>query len=188
MSKEAKAQEAVRRYVWSGFYGTDEIIEIIDESIFRPGEIDQTWLRGEIKKAFRKKRAEEKKWPEVTDCDRLDEVFETLEEQGILALQNACYTQDDGLADIAQFYEEEGGEDSGIEGYCFYHGQDLERVMDSGELWLTFGHVDGDAEQGVAIGRRIQEVFAKAGFDVLWDGSINTRLMVKGIHWQRRSG
>jgi hypothetical protein len=188
MDNEAVARDAVRRYVWSGFYGSDEIVEIIDESIFRPGEIDKDWLRAEIERAFSKKLEEQKNWPTHTDCDRLDRVFDALNNQGILALQNAGYTQSDGMSDVSQFYFEAGGEQSGIEGYCFYHGQDLEGVMESGELWLTFGDIAGKDEAGVGIGQRIRRVFEAAGFVVEWDGSIKTRLLVKGIRWQRRRG
>jgi hypothetical protein len=186
MDNEAVALDAVRRYVRSGMHGTDEIIEIIDEAIFEPGQIDRDWLRAEVDKAFQQKRAEEKTWPEVTDCDRLDRVFESLEEQGILALQNAGYTQSDGLSDVSQLYHEAGGEQSGIEGYCFYHGQDLERVMNSRELWLAFGHVSGEDEPGAEIGRRIKRAFEAAGFSVEWDGSVKTRLLVRDFRWQRR--
>ena len=59
MDNEAIALDAVRRYVWSGFYDVGEVAEIITESIFWRGEIDQSWLRDEIENAFRQKRAEE---------------------------------------------------------------------------------------------------------------------------------
>jgi hypothetical protein len=186
MDKRAAALDAVRRYVWSGFHDTDEIVEIIDESVFRPGQIDKTWLRAEIRKAFRAKKAEEKSWPATTDCDRLDQVFGALEAQGIMALQNAGYEQSDGIADVTQFYQEAGGEQSDIVGYCFYHGQDLERVMQSGQLWLTYGDILGDDEKGVKTGQRIKRALEEAGFAVEWDGSIKTRLLVKGFKWQRR--
>jgi hypothetical protein len=188
MDDRAVALEAVRRYVWSGFYDTDEIVEIIDESIFEPGKIDRSWLRAEIKKAFRRKAAEERTWPNKTDCDRLDQVFDSLERQGIMALQNAGYTQSDGISDVTQLYHEAGGDQSDIVGYCFYHGQDLERVMESGELWLTYGDILGDDEKGVEIGRRIKQVLEGAGFTVEWDGSIKTRLLVKEIKWQKLKG
>jgi hypothetical protein len=187
MKDEAVALGAIRRYVWSGMHDADEIAEMVGEAIFEPGQLDPGWLRAEIEKACRQKRAEEATWPAVTACDRLDRVFEALQEQGILALQNAGYMQSDGLSDVSQFYHEAGGERSGIEGYCFYHGQDLERVMASGELWLAFGHVSGEDEPGAEIGRRIKRAFETAGFAVDWDGSIKTRLLVKGIRWQRRS-
>lgn len=185
MDNEALALDAVRHYVWSGMYGADEIVEIIDESFFE-GRIDHGWLRTEIDKVFRQKLAEEETWPEVTDCDRLDAVFESLGEQSILALQNAGYTQSDGLSDVSELYHQAGGEQSGIEGWCFYHGQDLESVMESGDLLLAFGHVSGEDELAEEIGRRIMRAFEAAGFGVEWDGSVKTRLKVVGILWQRR--
>ncbi len=188
MDNEAAALGAIRRLVWSGFHDTDEIVEIIDEAIFEPGEIDQDWLRGEIRKSFQQKQAEEKDWPSVTDCDRLDRVFDSLRQQKILALQNAGYTQSDGLDDVCQCYHEAGGEQSDIEGYCFYHGQDVEAVMERGELLLAFGHVSGEDDAGVEIGWRIKRAFEAAGFAVEWNGSIKTRLLVKGIKWRRRMG
>jgi hypothetical protein len=186
VDNEAIALKAIRRYVWSGMHDADEIVEILDESIFEPGQLDQDWLRAVIEEAFRQKRIEEETWPKVTDCDRLDRVFESMEDQGILALQNAGYTQSDGLSDVSQFYHEAGGEQSGIEGYCFYHGQDLERVVESGELWLAFGHVSGENEPGVEIGRRIKRAFEAAWFPVEWNGSVETRLLIRNIRWQRR--
>lgn len=186
MDNNTIALDAVRRYVWSGCYEADEIVEIINESIFWQGEIDKAWLGAEIKKAFRKQRAEEKTWPATTDCDRLDQVFASLEGQGIMALQNAGYEQSDGISDVAQFYHEAGGEQSEIVGYCFYHGQDLERVMESGELWLTYGDILGDDGKGVEIGRRIKCELEAVGFTVDWDGSIKTRLLIRGIQWRRR--
>jgi hypothetical protein len=185
MSTEQDARGYVHRYVRYGFYRPDEVEQIVGDDIF-DGAIPRDRLREMIAEEVQRKRAEERTWPAVTDCDRLDRVFESLEEQGILALQNAGYTQSDGLSDVCQFYHEAGGERSGIEGYCFYHGQDLERVMASGELCLAFGHVSGEDEPGVEIGCRIKRTFEAAGFTVEWDGSVKTRLLVKDIRWQRR--
>jgi len=51
---------------------------------------------------------------------------------------------------------------------------------------LTFGAIDGDDSKGEEVGHRIKVVFEVAGFNVEWGGSIKTRLLVKGIKWQRR--
>ncbi len=183
---EAVAIEYIRRYVDSGFYGPEKILEILDESVFEPGEIDPVWLRARIEREFTRKHAEEARWPEITDCDRLDRAFASFEDRGIIALQNVGVTQSDGLSDVSQRYAEAGADRSGIEGYCFYDGQDLEGVVEDGELWLTFGAVAGDDRQGVEIGRRIEQVLEDAGFEIEWDGSIESRLLVKGLRWQRR--
>jgi hypothetical protein len=187
MDNEADVLSAIRRHVWAGTYDAEEIVLIVGEEFFEPGQVDNDWLRARIEEAFRPKRAEEATWPAVTDCDRLDRVFEGLEAQNILALQDAGLTKSDGLEDVFEAYDDAGGERSGIEGYCFYHGQDLERVTKTGKLWLAFGHISGDKKPGVDIGRRIQRAFEAAGFAVEWDGSIGTRLLVKSFRWQRRS-
>ena len=172
--------------VWSGFYDADQIAEIITGSIFDRGEIDPNWLRAAIDRAFQKKWTEEESWPDTTDCDRLDLVFETLEEQGILALHNAGMEQSDGITDVTQLYHDAGREQSDIVGYCFYHGQDVEGVLKINELYLTYGDILGDVDKGVEIGRRIKHALEAVGFTVEWDGSIRTRLLLKGIKWQRR--
>jgi hypothetical protein len=187
MDNEADVLSAIRHLVWAGTYGAEEIVWIVGEEVFKPGKADDDWLRARIEEQFRQKRAEEATWPAVTDCDRLDRVFEGLEAQNILTLQDAGLTKSDGLEDVFEFYNDPSGEWSGIEGYCFYHGQDLEYVMETGDLWLAFGHISGEDESGVEIGRRIKRAFEAAGFAVEWDGSIGRRLLVKGFRWQRRS-
>jgi len=189
MDNKADVLSAVRRHVWAGTYDAEEIAVIVGEEFFPPGRADFDWLRARIEEAFRPKRAKEATWPAVTDCDRLDRAFETLQTQGILVEQDAGLTKSDGLEIVTEAYEaaQADGEGDGIEGYCFYHGQDLERVMGGGDLCLAFGHFSGNKELGVGIGRRIKHALEAAGFAVEWDGSIGTRLLVKGFRWQRRS-
>jgi hypothetical protein len=185
MAEESKAPEYVQRYVRFGFYTPAEIEEIVGQDVFN-GKFDAGQLRAMIAQAVVQKLAEEATWPRETDCDRLDAVFDTLEDQGVIALQNAGYTQSDGLSDVAEVYREACSEESGFDGYCFYHGQDLERVVESGALYLAFGDVEGDDVKGTEIGHRIKRAFEAAGFVVEWNESIKTRLLVSNIRWQRR--
>jgi hypothetical protein len=187
MDNREASRKTIRDLVWSGFYDAEEAYEVFLESMFGPDEIDVLWLRAEIEEEFRRKVAEEETWPETTDCDRLDEAFDELEADGILALHNAGYTQDNGIDDVTQFYHEAGGEDSSIVGYCFYHGQDLERVIERGDLELTFGDIEGDNARGVDVGRKIEQALRKVGLTVVWDGSVSSRILIRGIKWQRRS-
>ena len=143
MENDAHALSAIRRHVWAGWYDVGEIAIIIGEEFFEPGQADNDWLQARIEEESRQKRAEEATWPAITDCDRLDRVFEGLEAQVIIALQDAGLTKSDGHEDVTEAYEDAGGRESNIVGYCFYHGQDLERVMASAELWLAFGDIDG---------------------------------------------
>ena len=67
--------------VWSGELDTHDVSAAIDVEIAR-------W------------EAEKQTWPTVTDCDRLDAAFAALNERGVIALQNAGYTQSDGYDDF----------------------------------------------------------------------------------------
>jgi hypothetical protein len=77
-------------------------------------------------------------------------------------------------------------EKSGAFGYCCYHGQDLERAVTSKGLFLTFGDIHGTDKKGVEVGTMITRTFEQAGFDVEWDGTINQRIKLNNITWQRR--
>src|SRR5262245_46707200 len=121
-------RESISIHVWSGFYDHAEVEETILEAIREEQEfsivdssteseaINEDTIRSMIQVEFAHKQAAEQTWPKQTDCDRLDQVFNTLNTIGILALQNAGYTQSDSLDDIAQRYAEAGGEQSSIRG------------------------------------------------------------------------
>lgn len=181
------AAEAIRDLVWSGFYTASDIYETITEDVYERVEIDTAWVETEIQSEFARKAEDEKNWPAETDCDRLNRVFGTLNDAGIIALQNAGYTQSEGLEDVTQAYYDLGAARSGRDGYCFYHGQDLERAVNGQGIMLTFGDIDGDDTRGVEVGRRIVAVLEDAGFAVKWPGTIQQRIEVPVLKWQRRS-
>lgn len=186
MDDKTRALQKIHVYVLSGFYDENEILEIIDECVFEPGTLDRRWIKNEVQMAFHKMRAEESTWPRTTDCDRLNQVFAELEEKGIIALQDAGNTQSDGISDVTQIYHEAGGKESDVVGYCFYTFQDIEKVIETGDLCLTYGDISGDKPNGVTIGRQILHSLEATGFDVEWDGNVTSRLLVRHVHWQRR--
>ena len=190
MDDQSEILHSVRRYVWSGLYDLEEVAIILAESWGLLGQSGEAWLRAEAEKEFTKKRTEEATWPATTDCDRLDRMFAALEAEGIIVEQDAGLTKSDGLEIVTEAYEDAqaDGEAAGIVGYCYYHGQDLDRVMASGDLWLAFGDFTDDGERGVEIGSRIQSALRDAGFTVEWSGAVRERILVRGIRWQRRGG
>ena len=60
------------------------------------------------------------------------------------------YTQSDGHSDVSEAYQELENK-SKILGYCFYHGQDLERAVLGEGLFLTFGTIDPNADKQVCL-------------------------------------
>jgi ankyrin repeat protein len=106
----------------------------------------------------------------------LDIVFSQLSKDGLIALQDAGNTQDDGFTDCSEEFIEKGGINAGLHGFCFYTRQDLNRAKKSSHLTLGFwGAPEGEPKDMIRVGNQIVETFKKFGFAVDWDGSSNMR-------------
>jgi hypothetical protein len=173
--------------VRGGFEERDRIIEILCEEMYAPGELDEAEVVAAVDTALAALARDKATWPATTDCDRLDSVFASLNARGIIALQNAGHTQSDGYDDVSQSYDERSDRDTVI-GYCFYHGQDLERAVLGEGLYLAFGPMDAKKEktEGPRIGTMIVEELARAGFAVTWNGTFDQRILIPAIDWKRR--
>jgi len=187
MPLSPETQREIDGLVRGGFEDRARIIEIFCEEMYAPGELDEAEVVATIDAAFAALARDKATWPAVTDCDRLDQVFAALDTLGIIALQNAGYTQSDGHDDVRQSYDEHADRDRVI-GYCFYHGQDLERAVHGEGLYLAFGPIDArdEATQGPRIGAMIVEELTRAGFTVQWDGTFAKRIYIPNIDWKRR--
>ena len=173
--------------VRGGFDDRDRIIEIFCEEMYAPGELDPTEVEGAVDAAIKSHYAEKITWPEVTDCDRLDAVFDALRSLGIIALHNAGYEQSDGYTYFQEAYSE-AADRRRIIGYCFYHWQDLEHALEGHGLYLAFGPADPNDEEtrGAWVGRIIANQLTEAGFEVQWDGTFKTRILIPTFDWKRR--
>jgi hypothetical protein len=174
--------DAIKKWVWSGFYSPSDVNAMIDD-ILEP-DADEAMLRAAVQPEFEKKITAEESWPVETDCDRLDAAFDDLNSRGVVALQNAGYTMTDGLEDVSQALGERGR--TGVIGYCFYHGQDMERAVVGGGLMIAFGDLKDDKEKKGEVGRFIKEVLEQHGFSVEWNGNPEKRLSIPTIAWKRR--
>jgi hypothetical protein len=174
--------ENIRTWVWSGFYSPEEVDEFIGDLL--EGDADEKMLRAAVLPEFEKKATAEASWPARTDCDRLDEAFAELNAAGIIALHNAGYTMSDGHEDVGEELHRRGR--TGIRGYCFYHGQDLERAVRGEGLTLAFGDLDAEDDQKVVIGREVKQALERAGLSAKWNGDPGTRIEVPNLDWKRR--
>lgn len=176
MDLEQQALDYIRRYVLYGFYTPAGVERIVGEDVLS-GAMPWKRLRALVKAEFARQRAEAEHWPAVTDCDRLDQVFGALSRAGILSLHNAGMTQSECLTEVREWYREAGGEESGIAGYCFYHRQDLDHVLETGDLYLSFGDTDGDDSRGTQ----------RSGSGSAWrfrqKGSMSTGQARSGTSW-----
>jgi len=174
--------DAIKVHVWSGFYDADDVHQMIDDIL--EDDADEAMLRAVVQPEFEKKVNAESTWPAETDCDRLDRVFDNLNNKGIIALQNAGYTMSDGLDDVGEVLHQRGRDN--VIGYCFYHGQDLERAVHGGGIMLAFGDLDDDDTKKLQIAEIVKATVEEHGFSVEWNGDPGTRINVPSIDWKRR--
>lgn len=174
-------------FVRGGFEDRERIIEILTEEMYEPGELDAADVEQAVDAAVRAHEQAQKGWPATTDCDRLDAAFVALTRQGLVALQNAGYTQSDGYEDVTEAYRN-APDKSRITGYCYYHGQDLARAVGGGGLFLAFGPMDANTEEteGPRIGALVANALQQAGLEVRWNGSFNQRICIPAFDWKRR--
>ena len=128
---------------------------------------------------------EQSMWPKETDCDRLDKAFAVLENEGIVARQDFTCCQTCGHSEI---WDEitEATKTKKVLGYTFYHHQDLEWIVEIGECLLAFGATSENENDALRVGEIICKTLRKEGFNVQWDGSLNTRILIKDIDWKMR--
>jgi hypothetical protein len=179
--------DEIRTLVRCGFYDKEDLLAIFCDERYEPGELAPDDVDAALDREFEQLEAEKTTWPAETDCDRLDRAFDAIAQRGIIALQNAGYTQSDGYEEVQQAYGDVEDEDR-IIGYCFYHGQDLERAVRNGGLYVAFGPAEPEEEetQGPVIGRIVCEELQRAGLEVQWDGTFKQRIYLPKIRWQRR--
>jgi hypothetical protein len=179
----------IRPLVWGGFETRDEIYEAahtyLGEPKLKPAEIK--WIKTEIARQWSEKKTAEATWPTRTDFDRLDDVFKALGSVGILALHNAGNSQSDAHGDAGQVWHDRGGRISGLHGYIYYHGQDLERVVSDGQLYIGFGVFESAQMAPIEVARQAGAALKKAGFTVATPVDDKERISITGIDWKKRS-
>ncbi len=173
--------------VRGGFEDRDRIIEIFLDERYEPGELDETELTTAVDAAITQHHLQKRNWPAITDCDKLAKAFKNLNNLGIIALHNAGYTQSDGYSDVMEVLHDHPDPESVI-GYCYYHGQDLERALQGGGLYFAFGPIRPNNEQidGPKVGALITTELHNAGFTTEWNGTFSQRISVPIFDWKNR--
>ena len=91
----------------------------------------------------------------------------------IVAEQNFWCCQTCGRAAL----EEAKDSFENLVGFCFYHQQNSETLMETGETYLYHGAYDDS--RGGEVARTICDVLEEWSFDVSWNGDPETAIKVK---------
>ncbi|MFI8080604.1 DUF6891 domain-containing protein [Kitasatospora sp. NPDC086009] len=181
-----EAEERARELIRCGFQEPDEIAEsLVDE--FEDQGLEPEDAEEIVAPLWQERLAEQASWPETTDVDRLEEAFDALEEQGIVAAMDFTCCANCGYAEI-------GGEaDEDSRGFVFFHQQDTEGAAAGRGLMLRYGgfRADGGSAEPaelrtVEIGRAVVAALEAAGLPVEWDGSPEKAIWVTPLTWLNR--
>jgi len=115
----------------------------------------------------------------MTEQELLDECFDKLERDGIVARQNFTCCQSCGLEDIRDEMAEMEAEGTKVRGFVFYHDQDAKDAAEGRGLHLTYGSTSDDEAEDLKIGRRVVEELQSWKFKSTWDGKISSRIHVE---------
>ena len=134
-----------------------------------------------VEKHLTRHYEEQVAWGYPTDCDRLDEAFEALNEMGIVARQNFSCCQNCGTTEIWA----EVANTEGAVGFVFYHFQDTEYAVQGHGLYLSYGSVERTPAASRVIGRRIVDTLRLVGLPSDWNGRLSQRIFIP-MAWHRR--
>lgn len=187
MALNSNVLSAIDSFIRGGFEESHRIIEIVCEEMHEEGEIDRDEVEYAVRRAAREMKEARRNWPPDTDCDKLNRVFGALNQNGIVALQYAGYTQSDGYQDVQEAFRQHANRTS-VFGYCFYHAQDLEAALRGEGLYLAFGPIDPSNEEqdGSRVGALVMEQLTKHGLTASWSGAFSQRIHIPVLDWKRR--
>lgn len=174
--------ECIRKWVWAGYHDEAAVRRMVRDIL--EADDDVSALHDAIAAEFLMKAQAEASWPQVTDCDRLDSAFIRLAHEGVCVAQSAGYELSDGYAEIAEALHHHGRET--YQGYCFFHGGDVESALKGNGLWIAFGDLDDDESASAAVGRRVFGALVEAGLHPEWNGAPQQRIKLPTIDWKRR--
>lgn len=132
---------------------------------------------------FRRATFRTKLQPARTPLGRLAHVFQGLEDRGLIARGRHLCCHSCGCSDMHDKFD---ASEDGCKplGFVFFHDQDWDHYLESGELWLSYGSFTGLPEH---IGRIIVDALEIFDLPYEWDGSGDTRIrLTLGKPVQRR--
>ena len=188
----AKALEQMRPYIQtqvaSGFVATaDQIVQ--NALAYLADDYDSEQLLAQAQRltheTIDRLRTEQRDWPDVTDCDRLDQAFDDLEEMGVVCRQNFSCCGNCGSSEIWDEIRREQARGREITGYAFYHMQTTEGAVEGHGLYLHYGSTLKGEGPAVAVGHQIAATIRARGLKVDWDGTWDKCVAVQ-LDWKRR--
>lgn len=170
-----------------GFENKDELFESIREMFYNEDDFDEDWLKQKISEKYNQHQQDSLTWTRPNDFDRLAKSFDQLINDKIVCLHKAGYTKQDGEGDCMETIEKLNGLGIKAIGFCYYHSQDLARTVDKKirNLYLGFDSPTQDDNEALKVATKIVSTLKENSFEVSWTGTVNQRIEIKNINWQK---
>ena len=174
--------DEIQLLIKSGFYGDDEILEIIDDEF-----IEENISQDLISKLFLENKENMDEINEDSeDFLNLRNAFEDLTSEKIISIHNAGYDIEEGIQDSFELFIHLRNNKYSPEGFCFYTFEDIENVIEENRLSIAFGDFEYDEEKGLKIAKQVVSVLKSHGFDIDWNESVDELIEIKDFNWKKR--
>ena len=177
----------IRDMLQAGFYSQREIRENVERLLYE--EYASPHLKSRIRSTvhdfINNHEKEQLTWPAKTDCDRLDTAFQLLCADGIASFQNIGDCQYCSSLKLLKEIDQKKSPQE-IKGYIFYHWQDADHAMRTGDLYLAFRTLDICYFNSQQMGHLITAALMESGLQWIWPGEMAERICLKNFDWKRR--
>ena len=188
--RRRQAVDEIGRYIRCEITGGFLVLEdLVERSLRTLGEgHDAEDFRNQAKRLLRAaiaaQRAEEKRWPAVTDCDRLDAALVALEKAGLFTRLTFCY-HPSGIAEIRPQLTQECWGIRKVRGYAHCHIYETDPLFFNGTLYFDYGSIPRSRKASIGVGHEIVSALQAQGLEVTWGGNVRKRIAVT-LDWKRR--
>jgi hypothetical protein len=156
----------------SGFFSVGEIMEILEEQ-FMDEEIDFSDFDISLSDSSNE------------NFSRLEDAFEGLAQEGIVAIHNCGYDIEEGVADAFELQVHLQNNGISPKGFCFYTFEDVEYSVFDGYLKITFGDFENDERKALEIGKAVSRYLKEEGLTIDWDESVNNQIEINPFRWDK---
>ena len=156
----------------SGFFNNDEIIEILEDE-FIEENVDFSQFNISLNEF------------DNVNFNRLDNVFNLLVNENIVAIHNCGYDIEEGVNDAFELFVHLKNNNYSSEGFCFYTFEDVEEAILESKLKITFGDFENDENKALEIGKIVCNFLKSENFEINWDGTINNQIEINPFEWDK---
>ena len=166
----------------SGFYGEDDILEIIDDEFIEEDISEDLILKLLLENKVKLDELEE----DSDDFINLRDAFLDLTKENIIAIHNAGYDIEEGIQDSFELFIHLRNNKYSPEGFCFYTFEGIENAIEDNVLSIAFGDFEYDEDKGLEIAKRIAGVLKGYGFEISWNESVDELIEIKDFDWKKK--